>query len=73
MSECPRALSFAQGPWFRVTFVETAVLQCMTEFMTDCVNADADAGGTEWARDALMAFALTSHQVSTKVVLCSTR
>ena len=56
-----------------MTFVETAVLQCMTEFMTDCVNADADAGGTEWARDALMAFALTSHQASAAVVLCPMR
>lgn len=63
-----QAVALAQGPWFRVTFAETPLLQCMCELMTDymCVHGDDDQ--IMWCREALLNFAVTVGQVTEKVV-----
>jgi len=57
------ATMLAQGPWFRVTFCETPLLQCMSQFFTDTICTEGDDGCEAWCREALMNFATTSHQV----------
>lgn len=58
-----QAVVLAQGPWYRVTFVETPVLQCMCQFMTDWMCTDGDDDGVAWCTEALYNFCLTAHQV----------
>jgi len=53
----------AEGPWFRVTFVETVLLQTMAQFMTDMLLDDGDDTEVNWCREALITFALTAHHV----------
>ena len=62
-----QAVILAQGPWFRVTFVETPVLQCMCQFMTAWMTAAGDDGAEAWCREALINFALTAHQIQSHV------
>jgi len=57
------ATMLAQGPWFRVTFCETPLLQCMSQFFTDTICAEGDEGAEAWCREAMMNFATTAHQV----------
>jgi hypothetical protein len=52
-----------QGPWFRVTFAETPVLQCMAQFMTDALVTVGDQDGAGWCRHALLNFAIAAHAV----------
>ena len=63
-----QAVVLAQGPWFRVTFVETPVLQCMCQFMTGWMCAEGDEDGVAWCNEALVNFALAAHQVQTHVL-----
>lgn len=58
------AVLLAQGPWFRVTFCETPLLQCMSQFFTDSICALGDHDGESWCREACMNFATTVHNVS---------
>jgi len=60
----------AQGPWFRVTFVETPLLQFLTSFMTDYMIAHGDDSGEAWSREALMMFAATAHRVADDLLNC---
>eukprot|EP00965_Chrysotila_dentata_P185232 6114472-Pleurochrysis_carterae.AAC.5 len=62
-----RAVVLAQGPWFRVTFVETAMLQHMATFMTQAVCTQGDASWDVWCREALLALALTVTRVQEEV------
>ena len=57
------ATLLANGPWFRVTFCETPLLQCMAQFFTDSVCAIGDADGAAWCREAMFNFATTAHHV----------
>ena len=52
-----------QGPWFRATFCETPVLQCMAHFMTEQMVAVGDADAAGWCREACFNFATCSHHV----------
>lgn len=61
------AVVLARGPWWRVTFVETTVLQCICQFMTDELNARSEDGAVGWHSEALASFALWAHQVERKV------
>ena len=58
----------AQGPWFRVTFVETVVLQFMARFMTEFMWTHGDDGAEAWAREAMMMFAATANRVNDAVL-----
>ena len=58
------AVVLAQGPWYRVTFCETPLLQCMSQFFTDQMNAEGDDDGAAWCREAMMNFATTVHQAT---------
>ena len=62
-----QAVVLAQGPWFRVTFAETPILQCMAQFMTEAVQTEGDHGAARWCRDALMNFAVAAHSVQERV------
>lgn len=62
-----QAVVLARGPWWRVTFVETAILQCICQFMTDEVNARSKNGAVGWNTEALISFALWAHQVERRV------
>ena len=42
LAPVPQAVVLAQGPWFRVTFCETPLLQCLSQFMTDQMCAEGD-------------------------------
>lgn len=57
----------AQGPWFRVTFAETSILQCMAQFMTEAMQQTGDQDATGWCRNALMNFAVAAHAVQERV------
>jgi hypothetical protein len=61
------AVVLARGPWWRVTFVETAVLQCVCQFLIDEVNARSEGGAVGWHSEAIASFALWAHQVERKV------
>lgn len=61
-----QAVVLAHGPWFRITFSETSLLQCMSEFMTDAMCELGDADATAWCTEALATFALTTQQVHRK-------
>jgi len=53
----------AQGPWFRVTFCETPLLQAMSQFYTQSLCGAGDDDGVAWCREAMLNFATVSHQV----------
>ena len=57
----------AQGPWFKVTFAETSILQCMAQFMTERMVEAGDQDGVGWCRHALMTFAVSAHCVQERV------
>ena len=57
----------AQGPWFKVTFAETSILQCMAQFMTERMVEVGDQDGVGWCRSALMTFAVSAHCVQERV------
>ena len=57
----------AQGPWFKVTFAETSILQCMAQFMTERMVEAGDQDGVGWCRNALMTFAVSAHCVQQRV------
>jgi len=57
-----------QGPWFRVTFVETPLLQFLAAFMTDYMLTKGDNDFEDWNREALMMFAVTSHRAFEDVI-----
>jgi len=57
----------AQGPWFRVTFAETSILQCMAQFMTEAMQAAGEQDATGWCRNALMNFAVAANAVQERV------
>lgn len=57
------ATLLAQGPWFRVTFCETPLLQCMSQFFTDALCAEGDHDGAAWCREACFNFATAIHAV----------
>ena len=57
----------AQGPWFKVTFAETSILQCMAQFMTERMVEAGDQDGVGWCRHALMTFAVSAHCVQEEV------
>lgn len=57
------ATFLANGPWFRVTFCETPLLQCMSQFFTDSVCSVGDDDGAAWCREAMCNFATTAHHV----------
>jgi len=59
-----KAVVIVQGPWFRVTFCETPLLQCMSQFMNDMMIDIGDADGTAWCREAMMNFATVAHHVA---------
>lgn len=52
-----------QGPWYRCTFAETPVLQCMAQFMTEQMTATGDDDASCWCREACMNFATSAHRV----------
>jgi len=66
--EAGQVVLLAQGPWFRVTFVETPLLQFLANFMTDYMIVNGDDGGEAWSREALMMFACTAHRVADDVL-----
>ena len=57
----------AQGPWFKVTFAETSILQCMAQFMTERMVEAGEQDGVGWCRHALMTFAVSAHCVQERV------
>ena len=61
------AVVLAQGPWYRVTFVETALLQGMATFMTARLCAVGDDGWADVLRENLMSFACAAHMVQDEV------
>lgn len=60
------ATLLAQGPWYRVTWCETALLQCMAQFFTDTIIRIGDDDGVAWCTEAMLNFATTIHQVDAK-------
>lgn len=60
-------VALAQGPWYRVTFVETALLQGMATFMTARLCAVGDDGWADVLRENLMSFACAAHMVQDEV------
>jgi len=61
-----KVVVLVQGPWFRVTFCETPLLQCMSQFMTDVMISMGDDDGAAWCREAMFNFATVAHNVAKK-------